>query len=545
MYRLLIVDDEPFIVDGLTALFEQEEALDLEVHQAFDGEEALAAADRLRMDIVLTDIQMPGMNGIALQQAIAAQWPRCKVIFLTGYDDFHYVQTSIRGGAIDYVLKAEGDENIVAAVQKAIALIQEEHTYDKLLEGARSELKAAMPIFRKEYMLALLRGEPSTPESRRLRFAELGIPLAGEREVLLALGRVDRWRERMAPGDKMLFAYSVNNILEEHFADTFHSVYVAYEQDRFVWLLQPKTAPDGAAGTDWERLAGYALGTLEAVQASCRECLKLSCSFVVGSGPADWLEAPAKFDRLNGLFLRGLGTGSEVLLSDRHLLRASRLQERDSLRKIALLAQYLEQKETDKFAALYEEIMGAVQGRPAMQTGLALETFYQMSALFISYLNRWEQLEDMAGEVNINRLFSLQEHASWEEATRFFRTLAERLFDRRTDESEREMNEVVRRIHEYAEAHLEGDLSLNQLSDIVHLTPYYLSRLYKQKTGENITDYIATARVAKANELLGATPLKIQEIAVRVGYESASYFTRFYKKMTGQTPQEYRDSLKR
>ncbi len=88
MRRILIVDDEPFIVNGLAGMMKEATELDLEVYKAESAEEAIDWLERTAIDIVLTDINMPGMDGLELQQIIVKQWPRCKVIFLTGHTEF-------------------------------------------------------------------------------------------------------------------------------------------------------------------------------------------------------------------------------------------------------------------------------------------------------------------------------------------------------------------------------------------------------------------------------------------------------------------------
>ncbi|MCD9025940.1 response regulator [Cohnella silvisoli] len=548
MYRLLIVDDEPIIVEGLSELFQQMD-LPLEVYQAYDGQEALDITRKLRMDIVLTDIEMPELNGIELQREVIRLWPRCKVIFLTGYNDFDYIQTSIRAGAVDYVLKTEGDSPIVAAVVKAISAISEEVTYDQLISNARSQLKLALPTLRKEYLTALLQGEPASRKSREEQFAELSIPLDANRPVVVAVGRIDRWRDDAAINDKPLFTYSVHNIFEEFFAQEFTLVHLSGEHNRLVWLMQPEPGKFAASGTgaqlETENLHSYMLGTLESVQMACSQYLKLVCSFVVSSEPYDWESLSVKYDRLSLLFERGLGLGSEMLLSDERTGTGRYEQARSKIKRIRLLDHYLVQKDKDKFYALFDEIMDAVGEPPSIQSGLPLEIFYELTAIYISHMNRLEVFATLIGRIDAAKLFAVHEHASWREVGSFFRGLTDQLFALMTDENEQETNEVVDRIHEYVEGNLEGDLSLNRLSEHVYLTPFYLSRLYKQKTGHSISDYITTARVDKAKQLLGETPLKIHEVGMRIGYDSASYFTRFFKKATLLTPQEFRDSLKK
>ncbi|MBP3962536.1 response regulator [Paenibacillus lignilyticus] len=558
MYRLLIVDDEPIIVEGLSELFLQSE-YPLEVYQAFDGMEAFAIARKLRIDILLTDIEMPEMNGIELQKEVLRLWPRCKSIFLTGYNEFDYIQSSIRGGAIDYVLKTEGDDSIISSVEKAIRVIAEEVTYEGLIESARSSLKLAIPALRKEYLTGLLEGEASSFAVRKERFAQFEVPLDPDLPVVMAVGRIDRWREDATGGDKVLFAYSINNIFEEFFAHEFELTHFRGDHERLIWLLQPKAEsgyrqaiagkPHLHAGSASDpnpeaALHAYLLGMLESVQTACSHYLKLTCSFVVSSEPFEWDTLAPKYERLSQLFGRGLGLGSQMLLSDDRAKSSGDEEARSKVKRIRMLDQYLMQKERAKFEQLFDGISEAVGESATLEAGLPLEVFYELAAIFIPHLNRFEALGAAGGQAIPGKLFSIREHRSWREASDFFRELANLLFERMDGGNEQETSEVVEQIHRYVERNIDGDLTLNRLAEHVYLTPFYLSRLYKQKTGHNISDYITRTRVDRAKRLLGESALKIHEVGMRIGYDSPSYFTRLFKKATLLTPQEYRDSLK-
>ena len=94
----------------------------------------------------------------------------------------------------------------------------------------------------------------------------------------------------------------------------------------------------------------------------------------------------------------------------------------------------------------------------------------------------------------------------------------------------------------YIGEHLGEDLSLVRLAGYIHFNPSYVSRLFKQECGVNLSEYIESARIDRAKELLKNDKLKVLEIGVRVGYEASQSFTRFFKKATGVTPQEYREA---
>lgn len=137
MYRVLFVDDEEIIVQGLVELIEGQSLADVEVCSAYSANEALAIMRQSTVDIVVTDIEMPRMNGLELQKEIRKQWPRCKVIILTGYDEFAYAHEAIRNQGFDYLLKTESDETIIQTIQNALADLAARDQLEELIANAK------------------------------------------------------------------------------------------------------------------------------------------------------------------------------------------------------------------------------------------------------------------------------------------------------------------------------------------------------------------------------------------------------------------------
>ena len=102
MKRLLIIDDEPYIVNSIYELFLENKQMELDIYKAYSGMEALELLKKAKIDIVLSDIKMPGMDGLELLKEIHSFWPFCKVIFLTAYDRFDYIHEANKDG-ISYI----------------------------------------------------------------------------------------------------------------------------------------------------------------------------------------------------------------------------------------------------------------------------------------------------------------------------------------------------------------------------------------------------------------------------------------------------------
>lgn len=114
--RLLIVDDHPVVRDGLRGQLDREDDLDV-VAEAGSAEEALAVLRAHAVDVVVTDLRMPGRGGVGLIRAIRAEHPDTEVLVLTTYDSEDDVRPALAAGARSYLLKDSGRETLVAAVR--------------------------------------------------------------------------------------------------------------------------------------------------------------------------------------------------------------------------------------------------------------------------------------------------------------------------------------------------------------------------------------------------------------------------------------------
>ncbi len=430
MYRVLIVDDEPIIVNGIYQILQQAMHLELELYRAYHAYEALERLERTRIDLVVSDIRMPGMDGIELQEKILARCPWCKIVFLTGYNEFDYMQRALRnGGIVDYLLKNEDDELIVQAVEKALRQIEQQERAVERVRRADAKHQSALEVLRHS---ALLDGGERDAETRRTRFAEAEIPLSADRSVWVMALRYDSELEERG---REPLEYACSNIFGEFLQPTCAYVSVQPEPGYNIWAVQPRshTAEDESseeAEKAWNNLVSRMPSIAEAAQEACREWLKLPVSLALGGRVCDWGDFGEEARRLCDWLKRSSSCGSELFLQG--------------------------------------------EAEPSESDGDS-------------------------------------------------------------------MPRMIRVVHEYVAANLDGELSLTRLAELVHHSPTYLSRTYRRLSGATLFEYIADRRMNEAKRLLADGKLKIHEIAAAVGYESAPHFTRFFKKQFGLTPQEYRD----
>jgi two-component system response regulator YesN len=554
MLQLMIVDDEPIAVNYLTEVLREAEQLDIEITKAYSGAQAIERMGNHKVDILLTDIRMPGMSGMELADYTLRRWPRCRVIFLTGYDDFTYAQTAIRKGGVDYVLKTEGDEVIIAALHKAIEDIHNEMNEELVLQKARQQLHLALPLLRRDYLIEFVQGDVDSTAHRMKRFKELHIDLDPQMSVLIAVGRIDEWGSFALPADKPLLQYAVHNIAEEYISTHVRFVAIHDDRTRFIWLIQPKSSEGNGA---WEDVGNWLIDGAELIQNTSKRLLKVPISLALATVASPWEQISERIETLKLQLSCGIGRGKEMLLTElqmgtpQPISRSSQAffaenELRSNIRKLDLLEAYMDNGEKESFAQLIAELFPFNDLEKASSENglLILELFNHLSAFFLSYMNKRKLFTQLGAVVQPEKLSDMYQHASWKEAFQYFAELGKSLAEYNGRRQVERTNDIIGKIHQYVSAFLHEELSLTKLSELVYLSPPYLSRLYKQMTGQGLLEYITEIRISKAKVLLKTTSLKIHEIAAQVGLESAPYFTRLFKKATGYTPQEYRDSAK-
>ncbi|MGB8453896.1 MAG: helix-turn-helix domain-containing protein [Anaerocolumna sp.] len=560
MYRLLILDDEEIIVNGLYEIFISMKNFDLDVYKAYSGEEEWL--NRTKIDIVLTDIRMPEIEGLQLLDVIYRNWPQCRVIFLTGYNEFEYVYKAIQRNGVSYIMKTEDHEKVIHAVENAIKDIQNGINIENLIHTAKEQINMARELFQKDYFIHLLHEDPSQNITQS-QFEQLEISMYPDKPVLLLLGHVDNFPTDLSYSSKIQYLYSVKLIIDKYLNTNITSVCVMDESYRFVLFIQPKGLLN-VSQNQTEMIAGYKKtvsflkGTLEVIQTVCRESLDASISFALSGEPCRWENLSKKYYSLSQLLNYRIGIDIEMLLVDNEIKNdiintCSEVPELEAaIKALELLIRqqrmdtielYLESGQKDKFFETLTEWVVPLKLIKSKNSNAAIEAYYKISLSLLSYINRCKLTEKIAFYLDQNRLMRIDKYESWEEAVEYIYQLSDVIFRLQSEEQKKRADKAIKYIQKFIEEHMSEDLSLVRLAEQVFLNPSYLSRLYKQVLGVNLSEFIDSVRIKRAKELLEKENVKIHEVAKLVGYETAASFSRFFRKATGRSPQEYHNEV--
>ena len=302
MRKLLIVDDERHVVDWLYELFSLESGLDIELYKSYTADGALAILAETKIDIVMTDIKMPGMTGLELMEHIYKRWPFCRAIILTGYQNFDYLyQTRHKFPETMYLIKTEDDDVIVNAVKQQLDRIEADiKTLDLQHEHEDRGMMGAQNLLLKNLSdgKVLWRTTPGRPTPRALqeRMDELKLGIDISRPILLVAGKLT------PTGKRSCYAclFEIQTTVRKYVSHLFRCVQWTEDGEIFYWLLQPHGAPASQSNIR---------DMFEDVQSALYELLEIESSFVV-SEMFELAELPAKAARLPNQLLYGTGVGA-------------------------------------------------------------------------------------------------------------------------------------------------------------------------------------------------------------------------------------------
>lgn len=532
-YRVLIVEDEYWIRKSINTLIEQLFEGAIAVSESSDGEEALRVMEKENISFVLTDINMPFMDGITLISHITKKYPDVPVLVLSGYSDFPLVRKALTGGALDYLLKPVKEAELKAAVEKVKDLIEKKKE-EQLITARQKRKEQVYEDYIKDLILStyICRKGQGT-------FANLK---SNQEEYL---------KEFSFPAYMAVIQHS----FREKISDSEKSIW----EKRYV--RKRRLAERMEMGGVWGLENAYRQGEYILFSGECKESLERSC--------------------LNLKKCREEGEIFRICLSKR-IERAEEIPGgyRDCVLKLMSNAeygrtyQYMTVEAPDKrmnpdhciSQELESEIVRAFnQNSPSMLEYLLLEklgighvkeegwllweieqAFGRLRSMIqTSCMNRLSKYEMW----EIDSLFDSIERAVIESDTEEIMELSKQMTGLLSQEEENESEtgaqteNSILRVIEYVGKHYTENLTLSFLSEKFYLAPAYLSRSFKKQTGKNLIAYMTEKRLEKAVEYIEIKDMSLTEIAFLVGYSDYTYFNKVFRRYMGVSPTQFRENL--
>ncbi|CAM3506579.1 MULTISPECIES: response regulator [Saccharibacillus] len=512
MTRLLIVDDEQVGREGLQAIL-QKGFPELEIEQAKNGRLAVELTETFRPDLILMDIKMPGMDGLEATEIIGEKYPEIKIVMVTAYDTFDYARRALKLGVKDYLLKPSKAGEIHKTVGRVLEQIAEENEKRERSRLREDALERVMPVIETDIVTQLLFDHVHEVHSDEL-VAWLGADGGSETFALSVLvpagaesayGAIrDLVRREAAGWVGALYGRQIPVIA---FRDRSRSFRVQ-ASDLARGLLDAGRKHSGSSD-EWFVGVGSVCASLSQVRQSYREAL------LATPDP----KQPVRYRLYTDKPENG---GADSVLDypdkrwEQHFFEQIRIGDWDGIRTETLdFLRRCESEGADRLQAqqrVLERLWVAL--RVLAEMGVEIDT-----PTFSFQAQDYRQLRAETGAI------------------------LDRINEAYAEHLDRIKPDTVRRIKQYIAERSHEDISLESIGEKFELSPFYISKLFKEQVGVNYIDFLTQCRIDKAKKLMSDPARSLKEITFEVGYHDPNYFSKVFKKTCDLSPTEYRRAL--
>lgn len=532
--KVLIIDDEQSVHEQLQQLIPWEELGWEIIGHAYNGEEAKRLTLTGKPHLVITDIKMPLVDGLAFMEWLQTSGTGAKVIVLSGYGDFHYTRPAFLHGASDYLLKPVQQAELLAILSKAVEQIHRESQAMEKKINEKAVLQTGIELMQDQLMSEIIDGSLHDENEIIIRAEQvlLQLPEQGFYLVTVKLTDLDEHLNSRYERDRAALYYALRNVIAEclsgsgvegsvfrHLPKSNEFLVLAAalrDQDgrlreamgRLVMLLPRTLKVTAKLGASRRKLR------LEHIRAAYREAAQAADRQKLGeNGFASYKSPGEEASSADGAELSEWKALADLL---ELLVKTGSLRDGEALKiKLSHLLQY-------------ENLMsmsGTELKQGARLLAKALEPAAEQDGETLALL---EQVKDAADELKAAPFKQRLELLIRQVSDRYV-----------SDPKAKSGKQLIGSVVQYTRKHYRT-VTLEDISSRFYINKNYFCSLFKQETGDSFGEYLTKVRMEEAKRLLENSELKAYEIAEQVGYTDQRYFSQVFRKYTGMKPTDYR-----
>jgi len=541
LYKVLLVEDEEIIRRGIKRGVKWEE-LEFEVAaEAQDGEEALNYLACTEIDVVMTDVKMPGMNGVDLSKEIKKRYPDIEIVILSGFAEFEYAREAVAFGAFEYMLKPVRKQKIEEVFLRLRQKLDYRKTEEAEIVRCSLILSEGLSHLRQDLMIELLEGKRSVYANLEEEVMRLELDLVTS-DVTGIIFRIGVPAAAVEGEANLKEQYAV--IFGECLQKLEHCIFVIRDLGEVDIILSGYPAgKDGILYVD--QCTGEIFNKIaERIKDEVYQGEEISIGVGIGM----------TYPSVTHLYKSYIQ--AKKALEKNFYKKGSFINEFQESIEYEFEKQWVRDYPVEMNHILNQVLEGDIQGtnESIRQMFCSFEEKRLNSEMIKNYCyvlgimlknaaygvikdRQKEELEDGAFEERIKTMFTIDELEALMQ--RVFQGMTELVRDSGGVEPVKK-NQIILQAKEYIRKNYNKKVSMDDLCRELYLTPTYFSYMFKKETGENYMEYLQKIRMEEAKHLLKTTNLKVYEIVEQVGYSDYKYFTVQFKKYAGISPKEYR-----
>ncbi|GLX66326.1 response regulator [Paenibacillus glycanilyticus] len=522
--KVILVDDEKVIVDGLKKIIERYIPECEVIGVAYNGLEGYKLIQKRKPDIVITDIRMPQADGLDMINMLIDADCQTKFILLSGYADFEYARKGMQLGVKFYLNKPVEELELRDCVCQVIAELRESRSKLQEVDDLRQEIHSRIQESALRDILDL--GNDNTVQVEEL-LQIAGIPTEGKSFVCALLE----------------FDNHLGHMKELGLAPVFRHVDRAFGRYGTVYRFRYSGSQAAVVIAHGE---GIEYGNLVLAVQRMKEAVfqesKLSMTVGIGTVQHKVSDLSQSFEEARYALSYKIIKGIDAVIPFHEISSINRYRNRVPEDLIAKLESGIDNMDQVECVGIIREIFRGMEAASPMDLQLQCLNILLLSVRKMSF-QKLEQ-NDLLGR-NILSLEGISRFRTLGSLEEWMVQVIQEIIAFKLEHNIPKKKDIIAEIKDYVSTHYDEPISLADLAARFFISPYYLSQLFKQKTGDTYINYLAQCRIGKAKELLEKTDLKVYEICQKVGYSDKQYFARLFEKLTGSRPSDYRKNLPR
>ncbi|MFF2090608.1 response regulator [Paenibacillus sp. NPDC058174] len=540
MLKLLIAEDEATFREGILTMIDWEAEGIRVLGTASNGRIALEMMEQEQPDILLSDIRMPQMSGLALIEEVSRRGWELVPVLLTGYSEFEYAQQAIKLGVLDYILKPCNPKQVREAIMRAKLKIIYARSQHQQVDRLERQWNANVRAIKEDRLMKWLRAaKPLDSGKMAAEIKEYDIQLLADKPALVIVFRFDKKAINAlsyTEEDLPLLRYAASNIMEETIGDRFsghHELLTLEEQ--FVLIAN---VPDGMK----LELEHFHHG-LEPIQRNLSQFLKVSISIGVGGAHSlnelhvSYREAEEALSRRFFHGGQGVFMASETGPSEPEAGRRTKFKE-DFADFELRIRESLEASNYSDFVIEVEEWLNAFKEQELSIQRIHLHSYSFINTLIMEIkAANGEQAKEAVEQLE-NFAVQVQRQETFEELSTLLTVVIQRFVEFRR--MKKLPHKTIQHVLNMIEEKYMTNLTLKSIAEDVFISQSHLSTLFRHEMGINFLDYLHQYRIEKAKQLFKQEQGKVYTVAKQVGYYDEAHFVRFFKKWTGMLPSQYK-----
>lgn len=540
MLKMIIADDEQIILDGIR---ESIDWVSFDIHvagTAQNGIIALELAKEYNPDIIITDIQMPGLNGLELVKQLKKIRSDIKIIIISAYEQFAYAQEAISLGVLSFITKPLKKQRIIEEVVKARDLILDERRRKENLDQLEEMYQNSLPTLQEYFHNKLIMGKTKLTGDYKKQFSIYGIDIDDDHTGVLVftLDNLDETSEEFFEKSVQIILLRIAEMVKQLLPPQYkRTVFQSYNNE-VVALYN--------SNINYSETIQAVSITAEAIKNTLRRTTGISVSAGLGSIYPTLKDVALSYREAVQALNYRLVYGDNAVLYINHV----EVKEVKAL-PFNSLNDTLTNIQNVLWTGKAEEVLKIIDKKLAEWTPHKNIPYYYVQQIFCQLLSALLRTiyemnippEAIYGEP-VHLYGELFKKHTLDEITKWYEHLVEKTCVAINQKKALRVSNVIDSAVSYIKQNCQKDLSLSEVAEHVNLNPSYLSRLFKEETGIPFIEYVRNTKIDLARELLRHSNKKIYEICEDLGYQNVQYFSTVFKNIVGMTPIEYKKSGK-